>query len=172
MDILVPATPRTLMMSTYKQPHSGPGLRERPPRWRAPITGVCLVGAALAFLWALPGGLFRSVVASSQNSTTPRTKPIEQIVPGDLVLARDPESGETRARKVLRVFRNVSDHLRLLTLRHADGTTQVLRTTDGHPFWVPDRGWVYAGELQPGAALLQPDRKLSVVLATLREGIS
>ncbi len=156
-------------MHTLQRPHEGAGLYERLTRWRLPLTLLCLTVAVLAFLWALPGGLFRAAVASSQNSTTPRTKPIEQIVPGDLVLARDPESGETRAKQVLRVFRNVSDHLRLLTVRNADGTSQVLRTTDGHPFWVPDRGWTAAAELKVGDNLVQADGQPATLVATAYE---
>ncbi len=156
-------------MNPLQEPHGKPGIRERLTQWRLPLTLLCLTVAVLAFLWALPGRPFRSVVASSQNSTTPRTKPIEQLVPGDLVLARDPESGKTRAKKVLRVFRNVSDHLRLLTVRNADGTSQMLRTTDGHPFWVPNRGWVAAGELKIGQELVQADGQPATLVETVYE---
>ncbi len=155
-------------MNIYDQPRRGPGLYDRLTQWRGPVIFVCLAVAVLAFLWAVPGGLFRSAAASSRT-TTPHTKPIEQIIPGDLVLARDPESGETRAKQVLRVFRNVSDHLRLLTVRNADGTSQVLRTTDGHPFWVPDRGWTAAAELKVGDNLVQADGQPATLVATAYE---
>ncbi len=35
-----------------------------------------------------------------------------------------------------------------------DGHAQTLRTTEEHPFWVPDQGWVAAQHVKPGGTLM------------------
>jgi len=103
-------------------------------------------------------------VASATAPAQPQTKSIEEIQAGDLVMARDDVTGEVAPKRVAQVFRNTSDHLRILTIRNANGITQEIQTTNEHPFYVPDSGWTSAGELTPGTKLLQMDEQLGVVV--------
>jgi hypothetical protein len=70
---------------------------------------------------------------------------------------------------VVDAFRRTADHLRVLRVRSAGGAVHELRTTDEHPFWVPSRGWVPAGQLAPGDHPMQEDGQWGSVTATARE---
>ena len=76
-------------------------------------------------------------------------KPIEQIQTGDYVLSRDQRdvNGPVEAKLVEETFVRSSMILNL----HVAG--QVVRTTKEHPFYVRDRGWTAAGQLQAGDLL-------------------
>lgn len=75
-------------------------------------------------------------------------RPIEQIAPGDLVLAQDVESGELAYRAVLRTTTRPAGPLIEITVR---GETML--TSGGHPFWVVGEGWVLARQLKAGQRL-------------------
>ncbi|MEV4625257.1 polymorphic toxin-type HINT domain-containing protein [Micromonospora sp. NPDC049523] len=81
--------------------------------------------------------------------------PIEQVRPGDTVLATDPETGRTEARQVTHTIRTDDDKAYVeVTVKGEDGKGQALTTTDHHPFWSVTQGrWVEAGDLQPGELL-------------------
>ncbi|WP_308120196.1 ricin-type beta-trefoil lectin domain protein [Streptomyces bambusae] len=86
------------------------------------------------------------------------TKPIEDIEPGDEVLATDPDTGETSTKHVTaKIAGQGSKDLVEITigLDSEDGTTSASVTaTDGHPFWVPElREWIDATDLHPGTQL-------------------
>lgn len=112
-------------------------------------------------------------------------RPIERVRVGDRVVAQDPRTGETSLKEVTQVFRRRSDHLRRLCVEPAvapdvrprnatrPGTNglgveresrQWLETTNEHPFWVPHRGWVPAGQLVVGDYLRQSDGALAQVV--------
>ena len=74
--------------------------------------------------------------------------PIEDIQPGDLVWATDPDTGETTLKTVVRTFINESEELVHLTVNGEEITT-----TPGHPFWVPQKGWTKAVHLRAGDRL-------------------
>ncbi|GIF76123.1 polymorphic toxin-type HINT domain-containing protein [Asanoa siamensis] len=78
-------------------------------------------------------------------------KAIEQVEPGDTVLATDPRTGRTEARQVTHTIRTDSDKEYVeVTVQGGD----TLTTTDHHPFWSVTRGrWVDAGDLRPGELL-------------------
>jgi Pretoxin HINT domain len=98
------------------------------------------------------------------------TRSIDALRPGDVVLAKSELNGEVAWKRVLQAFQTTSDHLQVLTIRSADGaSSQVLKTTDEHPFWVAGRGWVSAGQLSPGMKLIQADGGLAIVQAAIRE---
>ncbi len=94
------------------------------------------------------------------------TKPIEQVKPGDWVLSHSPENktssngGKTGAsssanrdvvaKKVVRTF--VRDQAKTLALHLAGGET--IQTTPGHPFFVEGKGFVLAGHLAVGNAIV------------------
>jgi hypothetical protein len=85
-------------------------------------------------------------------------KPIEQLRVGDMVLATDPETGETGPRAVLAPL--ASDGIKNLVqiTVDTDGTagdqTGTLTATDNHPFWIADlKFWQTAGDLQAGSLL-------------------
>jgi hypothetical protein len=107
--------------------------------------------------------------AAPASSPARKTKSIEQIRPGDLVVARGEASGEVAPRRVKQVFRNTADHLRIVRVRSDDGVEQELRTTDEHPFLVPGRGWTAARSLEAGQPLLQADGRAATVAWTARE---
>jgi RHS repeat-associated protein len=77
------------------------------------------------------------------------TKPIEAVQPGDLVVSRDPATGETAAKRVVRTFQRQREGS--LVLRLASG--EELETTEGHPFFIAGSGWVLAGNLWIGAPI-------------------
>ncbi|MFE6103913.1 polymorphic toxin-type HINT domain-containing protein [Streptomyces laurentii] len=82
------------------------------------------------------------------------TKDIEKIEVGDEVLATDPETGETGARKVSRLIVTDSDkQFNELTVA-TDTGPEKLTATHEHPFWsVSEHRWVEAGQLKPGMTL-------------------
>jgi hypothetical protein len=84
-------------------------------------------------------------VAGTPVATASGEKPIEQIKAGDLVWSWDELTGEFQLEKV------VSTHVRQvgteLMVQTADETITATLT---HPFRVENKGWVHAGDLQPG----------------------
>ncbi|MFV2099170.1 polymorphic toxin-type HINT domain-containing protein, partial [Micromonospora sp. LOL_014] len=98
------------------------------------------------------------------NSFTPGTKvlmadgtttPIEQVKPGDTVIATDPETGTTSIETVTATITGDGvKHLVTITIdtdgQHGPETAEIT-ATDGHPFWVPELDqWIDATHLQPG----------------------
>jgi RHS repeat-associated protein len=85
-------------------------------------------------------------IAGTDILTPGGTKDIETIQVGDLVIADDPNTpGEIEARRVVETYiRQVTTLIDL----YIDG--QTITTTEEHPFWVPDLGWVKAKDLQEG----------------------
>jgi hypothetical protein len=77
------------------------------------------------------------------------SKLIETIRPGDWVMAApdDDHHGEAVPRQVQAIFENYVETIDL----HVNG--RVIRTTGEHPFWVRDRGWVNANQLEAGHEL-------------------
>ncbi|MFJ9083830.1 polymorphic toxin-type HINT domain-containing protein [Streptomyces sp. NPDC102384] len=83
------------------------------------------------------------------------TKNIEDVKVGDKVRTTDPETGETRTRKVTRLIHVDSDkHFNKLSIATTEGIEH-LTATHEHPFWSPSQNkWVTAGDLKPGMTLL------------------
>ncbi|MGC0422517.1 RHS repeat-associated core domain-containing protein [Embleya sp. AB8] len=78
-------------------------------------------------------------------------KPIQDIKPGDKVLATDPASGRSTPREVLKTFTTENDKdFADITVKTDQGNASLTATTN-HPFWAPDlKQWVHAGNLAPG----------------------
>ncbi|MER7806620.1 polymorphic toxin-type HINT domain-containing protein [Streptomyces sp900116325] len=83
-----------------------------------------------------------------------RRVPIQNVSAGDRVIATDPVSGVTGARRVERTITTYDDkHFTRLVVA-TDGTQARLTATDTHPFWLSDSGrWADAGELGRGDEL-------------------
>jgi hypothetical protein len=128
------------------------------------VGGCFLIGGTLAGPRAGAG-----VAPAPAASGGPRSRAIEEMRRGDWVLARDPATGSLGPRRVVKAFRRTAYHLRVLRVRSGGRAVQELRTTDEHPFWVPSRGWVPAGELAPGDRLTQDGGRRGTVLTTARE---
>ncbi|MEU4239855.1 RHS repeat-associated core domain-containing protein [Actinoplanes sp. NPDC026619] len=80
------------------------------------------------------------------------TKRLDQLRPGDVVLASTPETGTTEGREVEVVWVH-DDDLYVLTV---DGGRLV--TTEDHLFWsVTDQRWEETSELVPGELIRTPD---------------
>jgi hypothetical protein len=75
-------------------------------------------------------------------------KNIEQIVPGDLVLSQNPETGELAFRSVLRT--TIRPPTKLVSLKAGK---DMIVATRGHRFWVDNQGWEMAKFLKTGMHL-------------------
>lgn len=83
--------------------------------------------------------------AGTPVETSTGTLPIEQVHPGDCVLAQDPDSGELAYKPVMAVtLRPPSPVIEIRTEQ------DTIRATRGHPFWVSGIGWQMAKELKAG----------------------
>jgi hypothetical protein len=82
---------------------------------------------------------------------------IETLEPGDQVLAQDLATCELLFRPVLETtIREPSPMVRI----QAGGETIV--ATEGHPFWLPGKGWRMARKLKPGDQLLTVDGPVTI----------
>jgi pretoxin HINT domain-containing protein len=78
-------------------------------------------------------------------STETGSRPVEQILPGDKVLAQDSDTGQLEYKVVLQ--RTVR---RLGEMRKVSIGDDSITVTLGHPFWVVGKGWRMAKELEIG----------------------
>ena len=72
--------------------------------------------------------------------------PISELKKGDAIYSRDERTGETGLRKVEDVFCTQAHTIRQIWL---DGI-QKIRATAYHPFYIKEKGWVNAINLQEG----------------------
>ncbi|MEU8139941.1 polymorphic toxin-type HINT domain-containing protein [Streptodolium elevatio] len=78
-------------------------------------------------------------------------KRIADIVPGDVVLATDPETGKTGPQTVLASITTEDDKLFSEITVATETGSQVITATQNHPFWIADLNrWLDAGKIQPG----------------------
>ncbi|MFE1876246.1 polymorphic toxin-type HINT domain-containing protein [Streptomyces sp. NPDC059496] len=83
------------------------------------------------------------------------TKAIEDIDPGDKVLATNPETGETAAKEATATILGEGAKNLVEVIVDSDGNpdtpSEDITATDKHPFWVVDAAkWKDATDLQPG----------------------
>ena len=87
-------------------------------------------------------------IAGTKVLTSNGLKAIEEIEVGDVVIATDPQTGETEEKEVVETYVNQTDELIHITV---DGEEIV--TTPNHPFYVPEQGWTSAIKLRAGDQL-------------------
>lgn len=133
------------------------------------LTATMLSCFALGGWFFTQNGTTTAAVATTDSTPRYATKNIEDIQPGDLVVAREEHGSRIDRKPVKEVYRRTSYHLRHVTFRSADGSTQTLKTTDEHPFWsVTDNAWIDAGNLKPGAKVTSPAGELQTLAKTHR----
>lgn len=76
-------------------------------------------------------------------------KKVEEIKKSEQVYARSEQSFENSERTVEQTFNRIADDLVEVSL----SSGEVIPTTSEHPFYVVDKGWVKAAELQEGDTL-------------------
>ena len=100
-------------------------------------------------------------VAGTPIATEFGEKPIEQIKEGDLVWSWDEGTGEFNLEKV------ASTHVRQVDEEIIVQTgDETITATPTHPFRVESKGWVEAGNLQPGDCLITLNGQTEAVTAT------
>lgn len=80
------------------------------------------------------------------------SKPIAEVAVGDEVLAYNPETAASEARRVSDTF--VHEQVATIQVTTAAGT---ITSTANHPFHVDGKGWITVGELEAGDLLRTPD---------------
>ncbi|WP_248926740.1 polymorphic toxin-type HINT domain-containing protein [Paenibacillus hamazuiensis] len=87
-------------------------------------------------------------VAGTKILTNLGEKPIEEIEVGDKVLAKDDVTGEIGYKEVEWLFRRDVEETYNITVG-----SEVITTTDEHPFWIVGKGWVKSKDLESGDVL-------------------
>jgi hypothetical protein len=115
----------------------------------ASLSGVNSLATQLTSLLSNLSCLAACFAAGMPIRTPDGFKPIEQLVKGDLVLARDEHDpdGPVELRLVEETFRRLAEVLELC----AGG--RLIRTTGEHPFYVRGAGWCAANQLAVGDEL-------------------
>jgi hypothetical protein len=138
--------------------------------WLAACT---LLGVLFLGWGAALDGTARPNVASTDATTSQvayRTRDIEDLRKGDMVVAWDRATGRLGRHEVANTFVRTATQLRILEFAAPDGSTQTLETTDEHPFWsVGDGNFVAAGKLHLGDQFISPAGELSTLVSTASE---
>ncbi|MDG0794164.1 polymorphic toxin-type HINT domain-containing protein [Cohnella ginsengisoli] len=112
-----------------------------------PFYGDGIMGAKL-FRRAYADNPCFCFAAGTPVKTSLGEKPIESVQIGDLVLSKNDQTGEQSYKPVEAIFAREAEETWNI---YAGG--EKLTTTDRHPFWVEDRGWVLASDLKVGDLL-------------------
>ncbi|WP_434634720.1 hemagglutinin repeat-containing protein [Chromobacterium sp. CV08] len=110
-------------------------------------------------------------VAGTPILTDKGLKAVETFVGGELVWARDDQTGEYGFRPVVAHKATVDQDIFRVVVEDAAGKQEVLRTTAEHPFWIKDWGWRKAALLQPGMTLLDKADGLLTVISQGKEDV-
>ncbi|MFC7550750.1 polymorphic toxin-type HINT domain-containing protein [Plantactinospora sp. GCM10030261] len=164
--LALPAPPRRLAVEAY--PHAS----VRPSRGPDPMGT------------KLQGSNNRDCASNSFTAGTPvlmadgTSKPIEQIRPGDKVIATDPETGKRAAKPVTATITGDGEKtlidIDVTTSNGDDHRTERITATDGHPFWIdtdgqsdtPEGRWIDAADLRHGQWLKTSNGQLVKIAGT------
>jgi|GEM_PF-2669806 len=103
--------------------------------------------------------------AGTKVLTRDGEKSIEQVQLGDYVLAKNPDTGEMAYKEVDLLFQKDITESWNITVGE-----ELITTTDEHPFWIKDKGWVVAKDLVVGDLFETSDGShLSVDKIEIRE---
>jgi hypothetical protein len=105
-------------------------------------------------------------VAGTLIATATGPVPIEEVSVGDLVLSRQTSTGQQAYKTVSQVFVTLAKPVFEISVRDPDGGESTLKVTGEHPFWIVDRGWVAAEDLQNGHVLSTNDVDTLEVVAS------
>ena len=105
-----------------------------------------------------PVGEWGCFIAGTPVKTEDGQKNIEKIKAGDLVYAKNTETGEEGYKEVVRVF--VKDVNKLVHLQ-IDETK--IDTTTNHPFWIVGYGFKEAGDLKEGEKVLTATGEIKTI---------
>ncbi|UFP94214.1 polymorphic toxin-type HINT domain-containing protein [Gloeobacter morelensis] len=128
------------------------------------LTSLAVKGAARAGL----RGVGRAVVAGcacfaagTLVATEVGAKPIEQVEPGEKVLAKNEQTGEQSLRRVKSTFQFDERPVYRLELRETDGAGErdALTVTGEHLFFLQGKGWTAAEQLKSGDRVQAADGK-------------
>jgi hypothetical protein len=99
------------------------------------------------------------------------TQNIERLRPGDLLLCRDQfdADGPLVLQRIEEVFVRTTYHLQIVTSRSSNGQEQTIQTTNEHPIYVEDKGWVDSRELKVGDQVPEAGGEYATVTATRYE---
>lgn len=93
-------------------------------------------------------------------------KLIRDLRVGDVVLATDPTTGETAAKKITDVREYLTDaSVHQFDIASESGVGKI-SVSDEHPFWVVGLGWREAQDIQPGYRFLTADNRSATVTGT------
>jgi len=136
--------------------------------FKAPKCGCGGGGGALGGFMAgfAAGGGFSSFPEGTEVLTPTGRVAIETLREGDLVIARNEETGQTGAFPVTGLMSRTSPGVIWLTLSDISGATTRMGVTSEHPLFVAGQGWLTAGEITAGDEIRNTDLKALKVLAT------
>ncbi len=97
-------------------------------------------------------------VAGTMVVTQDGMKSIENIKTGDKVYSENPDTGQKEYKEVKQTFVHEVD-----TLVHVSIGDTKLDTTEGHRFWVVDKGWVEAKDLKVSDKVLLSSGKIAFI---------
>jgi hypothetical protein len=171
--------------SIYDDPQYAPhqaafrAASERNAIYAEPILMVMPVGPALRGFRAARGaaGLFARAgratcncfVEGTEVQTPNGFRAIDQLQVGDLVLARDENTGETAYKPIVALIAGSEREIWEVTVETTDAQGQVQRepigTTDEHPWRTADGRWVETKDLAAGTELVSSDGDRTVVVS-------
>lgn len=79
--------------------------------------------------------------------------PIETLKVGQLVQSADTTTGKTELKPITNIITTEGKFLYSVHYTDGQGLSGKVETTDNHPFWVADTGWVETKDLLPGMQL-------------------
>ncbi|OAS16045.1 polymorphic toxin-type HINT domain-containing protein [Paenibacillus oryzisoli] len=91
------------------------------------------------------GGICHCFTAGTKVLTQDGELSIEQVKLGDYVLAKNPDTGEMAYKEVDLLFQKEITESWNITVG-----SELITTTDEHPFWIHSKGWVVAKDLIVG----------------------
>jgi hypothetical protein len=110
-------------------------------------------------------------VAGTAVETSNGLRAIDRLVIGDQVLSRHEETGEIAYRSVVRMIVIEDKQTYRLVIADQAGVQETIRTTDEHPFWIVDHGWVRAADLREGDPLLTSSGEDRLVVSLVEEEV-
>lgn len=106
--------------------------------------------------------------AGTKIHTETGLKVIEDIQIGDVVLSWNEETGENSFHKVVKTFQREVSSTKVVL--YNDGSS--IETTDEHPFYIKNKGWVSASNLVEGdLSVLSNNNYIKIISVTDKENI-